>query len=966
MPKNQPLIRYFIYGFLFASSLGWAYGQEVQSSEANLLMDEGKRLFEQSKLSESLTRLRTAGEIFLEGKDWDSYFDFKYWETNVLFRLGKTDTITATIEQLLADCKSRLGPDHEYLARLYYMYAIIDQYALDGNQSIELVEKALSIFQSNDPVNRKMVANCYNHLGNCWSFLNDHHRAIEYFEQAIHIKKEEWGSQHPSLSFTYNNLGISYNYLGDIEKSLAYYQKSLEIKKVVYGKVHPRVSDTKFNIGMVYLGQENYRRAIDYFEQALAIDRVSEEQPTRKLAHRLISISECYLHLEEFDVALRYGLESLELYMASENINPQFLVTAYQNLGAIHYGQGEYALAMSRYQEGLETLVEEPLNTATFENPTIESWNTTERLYKVLNEKMLTFSAWHEQDLGVDKLTGGLATAECLIHCVLGLQSSIQEEHSKFLFLEDTRQIFEQGLDFCFQLFERTGDSTYLEKSFKIYENGKSILLRNTLREQKTKSLAQLPDSILLQDQNFREHLSNLNFDRNHFAGEEKESLRSQIFEEKERYRDFLKRIEVEYPALGRTANEQAISLEGLQSELGAQSESAIGWFVGESNLYTIYINQGSIALDRSQSSSQLRKEASALVSEIKDSGLASSQGNSLDVFQQFLRRSHGIYNLLFPPDSLASKSLVLIPDDVINLIPCELLISDYPSDTARVDYASLHFLIREHSIRYSNSFTLLLEESSNSFQQNKLLAFAPSYLEKTNPLLASRSGFTSLKFAQLEVEGLGEFLPMETYLGNSATEAQFKKVAGNYRFLHLAMHAFSDEDNPSFSGLIFGEATEEDEDEVLHAFEIANMSIPSELTVLSACNTGTGKLISGEGQLSLARSFRLAGSQNILMSLWQVDDESTSQLMNHFYTNLKSGLGKADALRAAKLSYLNGQKKLFPHYWAGFVLLGNNQSIHFPTGQTELYVGLLFLILLVLGVWRWMVTRAKRADIQI
>ncbi len=115
-------------------------------------------------------------------------------------------------------------------------------------------------------------------------------------------------------------------------------------------------------------------------------------------------------------------------------------------------------------------------------------------------------------------------------------------------------------------------------------------------------------------------------------------------------------------------------------------------------------------------------------------------------------------------------------------------------------------------------------------------------------------------------------------------------------------------------------------------------MQLKANLAVLSACNTGSGKLSRGEGIMSLARGFMYAGCPSVITSLWSVDDKSTAVIMKHFYEGLSKGLSKDDALRASKLSYLKNadEIKSNPFYWAGFVLIGNPDAIHLKQGEPE------------------------------
>ena len=158
------------------------------------------------------------------------------------------------------------------------------------------------------------------------------------------------------------------------------------------------------------------------------------------------------------------------------------------------------------------------------------------------------------------------------------------------------------------------------------------------------------------------------------------------------------------------------------------------------------------------------------------------------------------------------------------------------------------------------------------------------------------------------------------------------------------------DDENPEDSKLYFTKSDDENEDGYLYAHEIFNLDLPAEMAVLSACNTGTGRLTSGEGIIGLGSAFQYAGTKSLVLSKWSVSDATTPTIMKYFYQNLKSGMIKSKALQQAKLKFLHEAigEQAHPYYWSSFFVLGNNTAVHFKDG-TNWYYYLLFIPLLVL-----------------
>jgi CHAT domain-containing protein len=159
-------------------------------------------------------------------------------------------------------------------------------------------------------------------------------------------------------------------------------------------------------------------------------------------------------------------------------------------------------------------------------------------------------------------------------------------------------------------------------------------------------------------------------------------------------------------------------------------------------------------------------------------------------------------------------------------------------------------------------------------------------------------------------------------------------------------MHALIDDENPMYSRLVFTQGIDTLEDGNLHTFELYNMKLNHDLAVLSACNTGYGKLQKGEGIMSLARAFSYAGVPSVVTSQWQVNDQSSFELMDLFYEYLTKGLSKDEALQKAKIDYLQNTNGLtaHPYFWATHILIGDTTPIQSSKSNALYYV-------LILGV---------------
>ncbi len=262
------------------------------------------------------------------------------------------------------------------------------------------------------------------------------------------------------------------------------------------------------------------------------------------------------------------------------------------------------------------------------------------------------------------------------------------------------------------------------------------------------------------------------------------------------------------------------------------------------------------------------------------------------------------------------TKHLLIIPDGILAQVPFEL------------------FRVGNDWAISSLSISYLPNIQSGIFPQCSKIGiwkgFAPDYQH------------TRLPGNKLEVSRIGALMDGEVFVEQQAKKSDFLKEASSAGFLHLAVHGELDAFSPSYSRLWFGD----EESEALTAMEIYDLPLRAHLAVLSACNSGLGDPFFGNGMLSLAQAFRMAGVGSTVMSLWEVPDRESAEIMEYFYLHLKGGSSKDEALRQAKLTYLENQidpALKHPYYWAGFVILGDYDPI---SSSPWFYWGLLLLLI--------------------
>jgi len=309
--------------------------------------------------------------------------------------------------------------------------------------------------------------------------------------------------------------------------------------------------------------------------------------------------------------------------------------------------------------------------------------------------------------------------------------------------------------------------------------------------------------------------------------------------------------------------------------------------------------------------------------------------------FASYARSAHRLYRLLLAPveDRFAGRDLVIVPDGPLSTVPFEVLLKrEVIPDT---DPRELPSVLKDHAVSYAYSATVLLQglrRHMGASPSDEFVAFAPVFAEgvahpadSPRPLPASRKEATDVRELFARRQGLfGGWLSgrSRVYLGKDATESRLKSGGlERYRYVHLATHGIVNEEHPGLSRLLLMPEAGSPEDGVLHLGEIYNLRLNADLVVLSACETGRGRIARGEGIIGLTRGFLYAGAKSLLVSLWPVSDAATSGLVVDFYEELLGGRSKAQALREAKLRTMaRNPEYAKPYYWSSLVLVGQRK----------------------------------------
>jgi CHAT domain-containing protein len=391
-------------------------------------------------------------------------------------------------------------------------------------------------------------------------------------------------------------------------------------------------------------------------------------------------------------------------------------------------------------------------------------------------------------------------------------------------------------------------------------------------------------------------------------------------------------------------------------------NEAIIEYEIADSAIYIYAITRNGIMIRDTRIDSTFWNSLNYLLT-VKNVDISEFRKSEI---RQFYEHSNRIWKQLIEPvcHFVKEKKLIIIPDGVLGYLPFEVLArtTEHPE---KLTFKTMPYLLNEFPVSYSYSSTLKYNPyfARKAVNNHELIAFAPDYGKDNENASRTRNLiFDKLPNAKQEVVSIEEMWGGKLYLGNSATKSNFIKKAGNYNVIHLAMHALINDSVPMFSKLVFSDIEDDTASYFLNTYEIYDLVLNASMVTLSACNTGTGILRNGEGIMSLARGFIYAGVPSIIMTLWEVQDKSGSDIMTSYYRNLTRGDAKDVALQNAKLKFLKDSPDYgtHPFYWSAYIVTGDTQPIK-SSKLPFIYSSGIAVILVLIALISWFIIRHKK-----
>ncbi len=827
---------------------------------------------------------------------------------------------------MMAECKVLMGEPYEGNQLAENTIAYLDRYFPEQNivrgqaltlqgraflnlgrydLALEYLEKARTLLGNEKTLE---LAQCLNDLGVVHLYSGNFELSRQNLEQSLSIRRTILSSTDLPIGDSFNNLGLFHQETDNPLQALIFYNRAKKIYEDKYGIDHPKTVLVSNNLAFAYASQGEFDEALNLANEVKStLDQRHPGNHQRK-AFAVSSLGRIQFANENYEAALVSQTEALRMYISLLGTKHPEVANTYFLIGEIYRKQGDHREAAVNFQNSIYANLLDQSSSDLYDLPEIRDYFNADILLSSLQSKAISLEALHyEKTLNKKDLTGAIVTYEKCDELISVIRQIRQNEHDKIRLGAKAKEVYESGIRLSITLSEQTFQKKYfLEKAFQFCERSKSAVLLEAITETKAKNFAGIPSELIAEEDSLKAEIAF--FEQQLASGKDDERIKDLLFQYQSSYHDFIDRLEAEYPDYYYLKyNHQIATVAQVQSSIGSGA-ILLSYFVGESQIYLFEINSRGIRSHTFPKNEDFEKQTSGFRNAIKYQLEGSIVSTSKKLHEQLIPKKLG-----------KAQSLIILPDGVLGTIPFEALIHPESEGTSFTEH---DFLIRDYSIAYDYSATLLINRQSDEEMAETVLLYAPVNFQDNEVAMSTLpDSEEEVKEIRLYFMANGD---ADMRLKSEATESLLKSDEINkFKYLHFATHGQVNESKPELSRIFL--TPSDGEDGSLYAGEIYNLKISADLVTLSACETGLGKIAKGEGIVGLSRALQYAGANNLIVSLWQVADKSTSDLMIKFYDrHLHSEYkGYARALREAKLFLLDSEEYQNPYYWAPFILVG-------------------------------------------
>lgn len=852
-------------------------------------------------------------------------------------------------------CRLSLAEAHHALAFLYVQY-----FQSNYEEASERLKKAVSLRKSEKQFNDRLVKS-YLNLSISQRKLGHFYTAYKYIDSTeMYYNKLKTKDLLLRYTIDYNKAEVffelgDYDFVENIVLSI--------IQEPFFTK--PENESLKMDfyniLASLYINKKELKKAFTYFEM---LEKMGHERwlfypnyihcyelagkPQEALKLNNIYLEEVLPYKDNDEMSLAYlnygwiymlinqptkALEALKKAKPYCTSNER-LYQYYDNLADVYLQTGQPQLALQNFHKALELMFLDFNPKNELEYPKVDTLIVVSRNYdhilEVLQKKASTLLILYNKTNQTKYLNASIQHFEQLEKLYPKVFSSIINESSRLIWVSRLKEDYAHAIEAYYQSWKSTGEKHVLEKLLNGMENSKAIVL-----QQKLKSL-QLSDKYLPKQWQDSLLYYNAQIKELDFNNKEQnlQELRVDFRKTTEKYESLLKKLKSEYPEYFKSIFDgSALSIDSIQKGLLADEIFIESHFSNDA-LYILWIGKDGYGVSKNEGR-EIINQLNQHLKNVKDVQVK---------FSEYRATAHSLYQTLFEEilkQNPKTNRIQWVPDVILGLLPIETLLMK--ADEELSTYKGASFMINSYVINYDYSYNSL--KYTTKSEKLDFSVFSPDYENTSWPVL---------KYSKDEIKRIKDKFSVKVYENKKATIENFKEESSKGGIMHLLMHGDVDS-NVLKSKLVFAGETE------LIVADIYKLLINKNLIYLSACNTGIGEVVEGEGVMSLARAFKYAGCPAIITSLWFVNDKEGVNIAGGFYDNYALGKRKDESMALSKRSYLEKaySYEAHPFYWAALIPIGNNDVIILTQKNNRaiyyVFIGLVIITGLVLfSVYKW------------
>lgn len=794
------------------------------------------------------------------------------------------------------------------LVNLYYIKGTYHKSILHGKEFL--------IKYPEETVRQALI---YRTLGNSFSDLGDFNEAISHYNKAIYILKrhkefKEEGRTLINLLEVYVKIDNK-SFKEDVFESIERFDvisKENEFSK-------SDILKKELNAGAYYDGIADYENAKFRYEKSLRLSR--ELGDSLHICNSLINLG--IANRKENKLQESRKLFNTAITFAKHNYEKK--ASLFNNIADLYKEEKNYEQALIYYNNAITEFLQIEKSDI-FKIPSTNTFLASENKVDLLGytvDKANILLLTDNKELESKYLQLALELYAISDQILDAIYFESREDFSKLFWREEASDFYLNATEVAYKLNKPENAFYYIEKS-------KALLLLENITTSNAKVLANLPEHLINREFELTSDIKKaeeklLSSKKNNQGNQSIDHLKNDVFSKKQSYVHFIDSLEIAYPSYYSFKKKLTVFKSNMVRELLTENQMVLQ--------YQFNLNRGFVVLLTKSSEAVFRLENIEQIHETLDqySDLISRPFVDHKDQERFKEISHKLFVSLFPflknnKELYINKKIIIIPDTRLNYIPFESLVVNDKRNLSE------SYLLNFCEISYAYSYSSLKVSYKDDYEKD-FFAICPSSF-KDNSL-------SRLLISQDNVGTIETIFDTQMISEENATKQRFLDEYGKSKVVHVSTHG----------GILNNKPWISFNDEKLMLSDIYFNNQKANLVVLSACKTSHGEHKKGEGVMSIARAFINSGSKSVVSSLWDINQQSTNEIITTFYTKIKEGNSKSEALRNAKLAYIKNHKntsEASPFYWSSLVLTGDTSSV-FASYKTLWYILLAICVLIAI-----------------